>query len=75
MQEFQCRTRERKAVREMAFARGHLVLVHAVKLSQNCNLTVFSDLFSQCLLKRDAIQSIIQFITEPARTDAYTQHI
>jgi hypothetical protein len=42
-----CRTGERKAVRETAFARGNVQLAAHFKLSQNYYVTVFSGLFSE----------------------------
>ena len=62
------RTGERKAVRETAFASEIVQLAAHFKLSQNYYLTVFSGLFSEFFVKRDTIQSNIQFSTEPART-------
>ena len=40
------RTGERKAIREMAFARGNISPARDFKMSQNYHLTVFSGLFS-----------------------------
>ena len=52
-------------LREMCTLAAHC---DDVKLSQNYNLTVFSGFFSELFVKRDTIQSNIQFSTEPART-------
>ena len=55
------RTGERKAVKEMAFARGNISPARDFKLFQNYYWTVFSGLFSEFFVKRDTIQSNIQF--------------
>ena len=42
--------------------------LNLLNCAQNYYLTVFSGLFSEFFVKRDTIQSNIQFSTEPART-------
>ena len=55
------RTGERKAVREMALARGNVHLAAHLEASEQYYLNVFSCLFSEVFVKSDTIESNNQF--------------
>jgi hypothetical protein len=70
------RTGERKAVREMAFARGNLSPSRHFKLSQTYYLTVFSGLFSEFFVKETRFNltsnSVLTLPVSPSDTCHFT---